>query len=754
MADPRRPPLHRVGSSSLRHDAADKTTGAFAYSNDLRVEGMLHGATLRSPHPYARIAAIDLEPARALPGVHAALSAWDVPDNRFGLVVRDEHVLAEDVVRYVGEPVAVVAAEDPVIARRACAAIAVDYEPLTPIIDPRGALEADPIHPDGNLLHEVHFTGGDPDARGPVTVEAEYVLGRQEHAFLAPEAGVAFPDGHGGIELHIATQWLHSDRNQIAHALGLPIERVVLVQSGVGGAFGGREDVTIQIHACLLALATQRPMKIALSREESFLAHRQRHPGRIWMRTDAERDGTLVSIEARIVLDGGAYASTSGPVLVNTATFVQGPYRVPNGRVDAWAVRTNNPSSGAFRGFGNPQASYVHEAQMDRLARALDMDPVQLRLRNALVEGDRLLCGQLLDRPTPVAEVIRRCDAMALPSEAAAGDPELHLPGGVGGAGDRRHVRRGVGFAAVMKNTAFSESTIDESTALVRLQDGRASVRCAAVEVGQGFVTVARQIAATILTVDDVTIATADTRIPSAGSTSASRQTQTSGSAVAVAAAAVKEQLLRFVARRRGLAADGLELQDGWVVDADGQRLCTVSEGGEGRFFQATERWENRPTRTLDGVPHPDLPLHVAIGYSAQRAVVDVDVELGLIKVVQVNACQDAGTVVNPVALEGQIEGGIVQGMGLAVMEDFQVVDGQPVNADFDFYLIPTIVDAPAIRVELVEDPEPGIPLGLKGAAEIPLINALPAVTAAVRDATGLELCAVPIEPEHIALGF
>jgi xanthine dehydrogenase D subunit len=753
MADPRRPPLHPVGTSTLRHDGADKTTGTFTYSNDLHAEGMLHGATLRSPHPHARILSIDTEPARAIPGVHAVLSAWDVPDFLFGLVQRDEYVLAHDVVRYVGEPVAIVAAEDLVTAQRACAAIEVVYEPLPPVTDPLRGLTAEPIHPDGNLIRHVHFTAGDPAARGPVSVEAEYVIGRQDHAFLAPEAGLARPDGHGGVELHVATQWLHSDRNQIAVSLGLPIERVVLVQSGVGGAFGGREDVTIQIHACLLALAAQRPVKVALSRQESFLMHRQRHPGRVWVRTDAEHDGTLVSIEARIVLDAGAYASTSGPVLLNTATFMQGPYRVPNGRVDAWAVRTNNPSSGAFRGFGNPQASYVHEAQMDRLAQALGMDPVQLRLHNALRQGDRLMFGQLLDRPTPVAEVIERCAAMALPDDDAPGDPLVHLPGGVGRAGDRRHVRRGVGFAAVMKNTAFSESTPDDSTAMVHLKDGVVTVRCAAVEVGQGFVTVARQIARTILTVDDVTIETADTLIASAGSTSASRQTQTSGSAVAVASAAVKERYLRFVARRRGHEAGSLDLRDGWVVDADGRRVCTVAEGGEGRFFQATERWENRRTRTLAGEPHPELPVHVAIGYSAQRAVVDVDLELGLVKVVQINACQDAGTVVNPLALEGQVEGGAVQGMGLAVMEDFQVVDGQPMNPDFDFYLIPTIVDAPAVRVELVDDPEPGIPLGLKGAAEIPLVNALPAVAAAVRDATGLELRAVPIEPQHIALG-
>jgi xanthine dehydrogenase D subunit len=748
------PPLHPVGSATLRHDAADKAAGTFAYANDLHVDGMLHGAVLRSPHASARIVSIDLEPARALPGVRAVIGGWDVPDLRFGLVTRDEFVLACDHVRYLGEPVALVAAEDRVTAERACAAIEVVYEPLPALTDPLDALSAPPIHPDGNVYRHIHYTCGDATMRGPVHVEAEYVIGRQDHAFLAPEAGLAWPDGKGGVELHVATQWLHSDRDQIAFSLGLPTERVVLVQSGVGGAFGGREDVTIQIHACLLALTAQRPVKLELSRRDSFLMRRQRHPGRIWMRTDAERDGTIVSMEARVVLDGGAYASTSAPVLLNTATFLQGPYRVPNGSVHAWAVRTNNPTSGAFRGFGNPQASYAHEAQMDRLAQALGMDPIELRLHNALQQGDRLMCGQLLDRPTPVAEVIRRCAAMPLPPSAQdAGDPAVHLPGGVGGAGDRAHVRRGTALAAVMKNTAFSESSVDESTAMVHLKDGHVTVRCAAVEVGQGFVTVARQIARTILTVDDVVIETADTLIASAGSTSASRQTQTSGSAVAMASEAVKQRLLRFVARRCGQPVETLDLADGWVVDADGTRLCTVAEGGEGRFFQATERWQNRATRTLEGEPHPDLPLHVAIGYSAQRAVVDVDLELGLVKVVQINACQDAGTVVNPLALEAQVEGGALQGLGLALMEDFQVVDGRPQNPDFDFYLIPTLVDAPAVRVEVVEDPEPGIPLGLKGAAEIPLVNALPAVAAAVRDATGLELRAVPIEPEHIALG-
>ncbi len=746
--------LNPVGSSTLRADAAPKTTGEFVYANDLAAEGMLHGAVLRSPHPYARIVSIDLEPARALPGVHAVVNGWDVPDLVFGLVTRDEYVFAVDCVRYVGEPVALVAAEDPHTARRACAAIEVAYEPLVPVVDPLEAASQPAIHPHGNVYRHVELECGDPAARGAVSVEGSYEIGRQDHAFLAPEAGLAMPDGEGGVALHLATQWLHADRDQIAYSLGLPSERVVLVQSGVGGAFGGREDITFQIHACLLALLTERPVKMQLTRAESFLMRRQRHPGQIWMRTDADRDGNLVSIEARIVLDGGPYASTSELIVGHTAMFIQGPYRVPNGRVEGWAVRTNNRSSGACRGFGHPQAAYVHEAQMDRLAAALRIDPVELRLRNALREGDRLMIGQVLDRPTPVAELIERCAAMPLPDAPPPGaDPMVHLPGGVGGASAPEHVRRGVGFAAAMKNAGFSDRTVDESTAMVQLRDGRVTVHCAAAEVGQGFPTVAAQIARTLLGVEDVSLATPDTLIASAGATAASRQTQTSGSAVAKASRAVKARFLRHVSHRHGLDAGTLDMVDGHVVDDAGRRLLSIAEAGEGRFFEATERWSNRPTRDLDGAPDPDLPVYPAFGYSAQRAVVDVDLELGLVKVVQINACQDAGTVVNPIAAEAQVEGGTVQGMGLALMEDFKLAGGHPQNADFEFYLVPTLVDAPAIAVELVGDPEPGVELGMKGIAEIPTGNALPAVAAAVRDATGMDLQAVPIEPQHIALG-
>jgi xanthine dehydrogenase D subunit len=678
-----------VGAEARRPDGPAKVCGTFAYANDLRADGMLWGATTRSPHPHARIASVDTAAARAMTGVHAVLTARDVPgEEAFGLVVRDEPVLADDVVRFAGEPVAVVAADDPVVARRAAAAVEVRYEPLPPVTDPRLAAGAPPLHPDGNVYRHVRFTHGDPGARGDVVVGNTYRLGMQDHAFLAPEAGLAVPTGDGGVELRLATQWMHSDRDQVARCTGLPPEKVRLVLAGVGGAFGGREDVTFQIHACLLALATGRPVKVEYSRAESFVAHRQRHAARIRLRHHATRDGRLVNLEAEILVDGGAYASTSAVVLTNIATLLQGPYQVPNASVDALAVRTNNPSCGAMRGFGVPQAAFAHEAQMDLLARELGLDPLELRRRNALRTGDTLIYGQVLDGATPVREVI---DALAavplppdLPSELPPDVAAVRLPGGVGRASSRGRVVRGVGYGVTAKNLAFGEGLPDESTASCELRDGVATVHCACAEVGQGFVTVAQQVARTVLGVADVVVTQPDTLIASAGSTSASRQTMASGGAVYLACVAVRDRLLRHVARSRGLDPGALAVAGGHVT-RDGEPLVPVAAAAPGLAFRATERWLHRATGTF-GDP---AGMYVAFGYAAQRAVVDVDPELGLVRVVQVASVQDVGRVVNPAQLRGQVEGGIVQGVGMVTMEEVVVADGVIRNPDLQGYVVP-----------------------------------------------------------------
>ncbi len=392
----------KVGESVPRPDGAAKVRGRFEYSSDLHAPDMLWGATARSPHPYARIKAIDISAARAMPGVHVVLTHKDVTGrNLYGLEIKDQPVLAADVVRYWGEAVALVAADHPEQARRAAQAVKVDYEVLDPITDAEAALapDAPKLHANGNITREVKIRHGDQSARADVVVTGEYEIGMQDQAPLGPESGLAVPEHDGSVELYIATQWLHVDQEQLAAVLGLPREKVRLTMAGIGGAFGAREDLSMQAHACLLALEAGRPVKMSYSRPESFVGHVHRHPGKLWYEHGADREGRLVYVKARILLDGGAYASSSTAVIANASCFSCGPYRVPSATIDGIVVYTNNPPCGAMRGFGSVQNCYAHEAQMDKLAAALKMDPVELRMRNALQTGDTLITGQVIDGP-------------------------------------------------------------------------------------------------------------------------------------------------------------------------------------------------------------------------------------------------------------------------------------------------------------------------------------------------------------------
>ena len=492
-----------VGESVERPDSAPKVKGEFQYGSDLRREGMLFGATLRSPHPHARIAGIDTAAAKKMSGVKAIITSAELPTRElFGLMKLDQPVLASGKVRYVGEPVAIVAAETAEEARLAARAIAVRYEPLAPITDPVAALQpnAATLHQKGNVIEDVLVEHGDPDAKADVVVEGEYELGMQDQAALGPEAGLAIPRQDGGIELHIATQWLHEDLRQLAPCLGLAESKVHLVLAGVGGAFGAREDVTLQIHTCLLALATRRPVRMTYGREESFYGHVHRHPAKLWYRHGATRSGELVFVRATIVLDGGAYASSSPAVVANAACFGAGPYRVPNARIHAVGAYTNNPPTGAMRGFGAVQSCFAYESQMDKLAAALDMDPVVLRQKNALRNGDRIITSQPVEGSAPVADIVRTCADIPMPEGEIPTDP-IALPGGLGNLTRGEGVRRGVGYAAGMKNVCYSHGFDDLATARVRLamdESGPfARVHVAAAEVGQGIVTVCVQIART-----------------------------------------------------------------------------------------------------------------------------------------------------------------------------------------------------------------------------------------------------------------
>ena len=737
-----RPTIERVrqgvGDSARRIDAVPKVKGRFAYGSDLWHEDMLWGHTLRSPHPHARIRSIDISQALASPGVHAVLLAGDVPGKKtYGLEFSDQPVLAEDVVRYQGEPVAIVAAEHPELARRAAHRILVEYEVLEAVTDMERALQsgAPRVHDLGNVLRHVRVIHGDPDADADVWVEGYYETGMQDQAPLGPEAGLAIPGEDGGIDLYVSTQWLHVDRQQIAPCLGLPEERVRIYLAGVGGAFGAREDVHMQIHACMLALYTGRPVKMSYGREESFYGHVHRHPARIWIRTGAAGDGKLVNVRIRLLVDGGAYASSSAAVIGNASTFAAGPYEVPNAHIEGTCVYTNNPPCGAMRGFGAVQACFAHEAQMDKLASVLDMDPVEIRLKNALRTGSVLPTGQVIQGSAPVHEVIERCAAIPLPREEhpARRDP-ITLPGGVAGnVGRGESIKRGVGFAVGYKNVAYSEGFDDSSEARVTLSLGAdgapvAEIHCAAAEVGQGVHTIMAQIARQELGIDEVILHSSDTFIGSAGSSSASRQTMMSGGAVQLACRAVREEL----ARRAGGENPSPSEMGRYLADP----------------VSAIRTYHHRATQPLDENGQGDV--HVSFAFAAERAVVEVDTDLGLVRVVQIAAAQDVGRAINPQSVQGQIEGGTAQGLGLALMEEILLKDGVVRNASFTDYLIPTILDMPPVVSELVEEPEPGSPFGVKGVGEPSTIVAPAAIAAALRDATGRELNRIPIKPDDL----
>jgi CO/xanthine dehydrogenase Mo-binding subunit len=725
-----------VGESVERPDGGPKVKGEFEYASDLWRPGMLHGATLRSPHPHARIVSIDTARARALAGVRVALTHADLPnEERYGLMKSDQYPLARTKVRFLGEPVAIVAADDAQTARDALKHIAVTYEPLPAITDPITALQRDaqPIHDNGNVIDAVHLVHGDRAARADVEVEGEYELGMQDQAALGPEAGLAIPDDDGGVTLHIATQWLHEDLRQIAPCLGLPEDKVRLVMSGVGGAFGAREDVTLQIHLCLLALATKRPVRMTYGREESFYGHVHRHPARLFYRHGAKKDGTLVSVRATIVLDGGGYASSSPAVIANAACFAAGPYKVPNAEVWSVGAYTNNPPTGAMRGFGAVQTCFAYEAQMDKLAATLGIDPVALRIQNALADGDEIITSQPVAGSEPVREIVRRANALPLPPAGRTSD--IELPGGAGNLTRGEGVVRGVGFAAGFKNVCYSHGFDDSCDARVRLErdaDGPiAHVHTAAAEVGQGVVTIQLQIARTELGIDRVVVDNADTLIGSAGSSSASRQTWMTGAAVKAACDLVNAELSRR-ASDRGIPRDRLEA----LLDTPVEHRIT---------------YRHKPTESLkEGTQNHG---HVAFLFAAHRASVDVDLGTGLVKVVQIATAQDVGKAINPVAVIGQIEGGIAQGLGLAVMEEVILKDGAVKNASFTDYLLPTALDMPPVVADVIEHPHPDAPYGAKGVGEPPTISSTPAIVAAIRAATGRELNRVPVRPDDIVFG-
>jgi xanthine dehydrogenase D subunit len=652
-----------------------------------------------------------------------------------------------------GEPVAAVAADHPETCRRALSLITVVYEVLTPLTEPEDAIAGsfDPIHPDGNVIRHQRIIRGDQTITGAVVVEGEYVIGMQDQAFLGLEAALAVPDPDGlGLHLHVATQWLHEDLTQISACLNMPAEKVRLTLGGVGGAFGAREDISLQVHCCLLALKAGRPIKMQYSREESFFGHVHRHPATIFMRHHADANGKIIKIDARFVFDGGAYTSTSPAVLINGITHTQGPYKCDNATVDGYAVRTNNPPCGAMRGFGVVQACFAHESQMDKIAAAVGKSPVEIRLINAMVTGDPLITGQIMESVAPVSRCITETDAIPMPEPMGDTVNELSLPGGSGLTASRSNIVRGIGWGVSMKNLMYSEGFDDYATARCTLKDGVASLKFATSEVGQGFVTLAPQIARSVLGVDEVILEPIDTQIGSAGSTSASRQTWMSGGAVDGACRLVRERLFHHVGLMHSIDPLRLVIDGTDVVDQVGTFRVSVADASEGIEISETFEHHHRATEELDENGQGNC--HTAFAFVAHRAVVDVDPELGLVKVVQIATAQDVGRVLNPLSAIGQLEGGIAQGLGLAVMEEIVMIDGKVRNPSFTDYLLPTALDAPDVVAVMIEEYEPQAPLGAKGIGEPPCISVTPAIVAAIRNAIGKNIERIPVRPQDICL--
>ncbi len=717
--------MRAVGSSIPRHGAVEKVTGRTLYPGDLNRPGQAYMKILFAGRPHARIVDIDLSQALRVPGVIAILTHEDVPVNEYGLILYDQPVLCGDVVRCVADQVACVIAETEEAAAEARDLIRVIYEDLPVVTDPEEAMRPDAvvIHPergDSNVLAHYKIRKGDVEAafaEADVIVEGVYHTPWQEHAYLQPEAGLAWLEGDQ-VVVNVAGQWMHEDRQQIAHALGWPEERVRVEYSAVGGAFGGREDMSVQIVLALAAVKTGRPVKIVWSREESIVGHHKRHPMRIRTRWAATYTGRLLACEAEVIADAGAYAYTSTKVLGNVHLCVTGPYEWPAAKIDSYAVYTNNIPTGAFRGFGAPQGHFAAELQMNKLAERLGMDPVALRLKNCLREGSLLTTQAPMPPGVSLPQVIEAAAERAgwRTPNGSWRKPQVAQPA-------EPHKRRGIGFACAMKNVGFSFGFVDQCWAQVELHGGgeieEVVVRCAGADVGQGAHTVFRQMAAEAVgvPVERVRVVAdhTDNTPGSSGSSSASRMTVFAGNAI------------------RGAAREALKQWEDEIRPAVG-----------------TFRYRPRATTPYDPETGEADP-NVTYGYVAQVAEVEVDTELGLVRVVRVISAHDVGRAINPRLIEGQIDGGVVQALGYAVMEDFQVKDGQVLTRHLSTYLIPTVYDVPEqVEHVILEIPDPQGPWGARGMAEMPFIPLAPAIVSALHDATGVWIDEIPLTPPRV----
>jgi CO/xanthine dehydrogenase Mo-binding subunit len=746
-----------IGQSIKRIDAVGKVTGETLFPGDVNMRNQAHMKILFANRPHALIKKIDTTKAEALEGVIAVFTAKDVPVNEYGLIMPDQPVLCgpgsnkpyADRVRFVGDQVAVIVAETEEIAAAARDLIEVDYEDLPVVTDPLAAMQADAeqLHPDrgSNIFCHYRIRNGDVEAAfkdADIIIEGEYRTPAQEHAYLQPEAGIAYIDEEGRVTVEVAGQWTHEDRHEIAHALGLPEEKVRVIYPAIGGAFGGREDMSVQI---VLALAVwrleqrgiNRPVKIIWSREESIIGHHKRHPYVIRAKWGATKEGKLTAAEMEVIADGGAYAYTSTKVLGNATLMCTGPYEFPNVKVDSYAVYTNNIPGGAFRGFGGPQGIYAAETQMNRLAEALGMDPVEIRMRNVFREDSMLSVGTPLPPGVSLPEVVEEC---ARKAGWTKGDDswqrpagELTPPKGEGTLAflaptpvEESHIKRGLGFSCAYKNVGFSFGFPEQCWATAELHGGveieEVVIRHAGADVGQGAHTVFAQMAAEAAGVpfEKVRLIASDTAYTgNSGSASASRMTFMAGNSIKMA---VEMALNRWLAEERPAVAE-----------------C---------------QYRPPPTTPYDPQTGKSEP-NFSYGYVAQAVMVEVDTETGHVRLLDVISADDVGVAVNPQQVQGQIEGAVVQAAGYAVLENFVQKDGYVLTQHLSTYLIPTILDVPErVQSLILEYPDPIGPWGARGMAEMPFMPLAPAVIHALHHATGVWFHEFPLTPERVLKGL
>ncbi len=736
--------LAGIGQSPARKDAIAKATGRAAYAADRARPDMLHAAALHPPVPHARIRRIDVGRAQRAPGVVAVLTAQDVPgQNLFGPIQPDQPVLCNQVVRFTGDTIAVVVAESEQQARAALPLIEVDYEELPRVTTCEEALSPDApqLHPGGNVLCHLELKRGDVDraiAEAAAVVEDTYTTPFIAHAFLEPEACLAEPDEDGGITIWTSTQNPFTDRQQVAAALALPEEKVRLKLTAVGGAFGGREDLTVQLQAALAVRRTGRPVKMVLQRDESLLVSVKRHAARMHYVSAADAEGRLTAVRARILLDTGAYASVGSIVALRALTHACGAYALDAVDVEVQAVYTNNTLAGAMRGFGSPQAIFAAESQMDRLAEALGLDPLEMRLRNAAGVGSRLSTGQILEHSAGLRETLVRAATAA----------------------DWGRRGRGVGIACCLKNVGSGHGGEHDRTgvALEVTSSGRVQIYTSAAEVGQGVNTVLPQIVAEALGArfEDVEVVPPDTSLtPDSGITSASRQTYMSGNACLLAAAEVKQMLLERGAELLHVPRDELECSDSLVVRRGDPSCCltfaAVAETFPMGRIQKTVTYDPPATHRL-GTRGPDglYRTHAAYGYGTQIAFVQVDERTGRVTVNKIVAAVDVGRAIHPAGVIGQTVGGVVMGLGFALSEEFRVENAVPASLTLGACRIPRVGDVPEIETVIVEDPELFGPFGAKGTGELPTLPTAAAIANAIYDAVGVRITDLPCTPERI----